>query len=295
LSITIATIASLVASLLFGISAVAQRRGTKRVEGERALSPRILLDLVRQPVWVLGVGATVLGNIAHIFALSQGPLSLVEPLMVSALVFATLISAYLTRHWDPAVLAGAAVCFLGIAGFLAIGRPKGGHSSVGFLVVLPLAAGLAIGVTACLAVAKRRSALRPLALALASGICTGVGAFLIKLVTGEFGHGLAHLFTNWPIYTLAVVGPLGLILNQNAFQQSTAVAQVLSIVTTVNPIVAIALGLVWLGETIKSSPLAITGEVGSLILATIGVVVIAYRSPHVAQQAEDAKASPPGK
>jgi hypothetical protein len=36
-------------------------------------------------VWLFGIGATVLGNILHIFALDKGPLSLVEPLMVCAL------------------------------------------------------------------------------------------------------------------------------------------------------------------------------------------------------------------
>lgn len=41
---------------------------------------------------------------------------------------------------------------------------------------------------------------------------------------------------------LAVLGPLGFMLNQRAFQHSTRVSQVLSIVTTVNPVVAVALG-----------------------------------------------------
>ena len=270
MSVTVATILALAGALLFGISAVTERTGTKQVKHARGRSPKFILDLVRQPVWLFGIGATVLGNVLHIVALDKGPLSLVEPLMVCALVFATLISAYQTRHWDLAVLAGATACFLGIAGFLASGQPAGGRSSVSNDVVLPLAAGLAISLGACLAVANRSSALRPLALALASGISTGVGALLIKLVTNEFSHGWGQVFTNWAIYGLAVLGPLGFMLNQRAFQYSTRVSQVLSIVTTVNPIVAVALGVGLLGEKIKHSPLAITGEALSLVLAIAG-------------------------
>ena len=293
MSVTIAAILAVAGALLFGVSAVTERTGTKQVEHARG---KFLLGLMRQPVWLFGIGATVLGNVLHILALDKGPLSVVEPLMVCALVFAALISAHQTRHWNLAVLAGATACFLGIAGFLAIGQPEGGRSSVSSDVVLPLAAGLAISLGACLAVAVRSSALRPLALALASGICTGVGALLIKLVTGEVSHGWGHVFTNWAIYGLAVLGPLGFMLNQRAFQHSTRVSQVLSIVTTVNPVVAVALGVGLLGEKIKHSPLAITGEALSLVLAIAGIVVIARHSPQAKHKVEaDVQAGPQAK
>lgn len=108
---------------------------------------------------------------------------------------------------------------------------------------------------------------------------------------GSGGLGVAgflggHVFTNWPIYGLAVLGPLGFMLNQRAFQHSTRVSQVLSIVTTVNPVVAVALGVGLLDEKIKHSPLAITGEALSLVLAIVGIVVIARHSPQAKQKAE---------
>jgi drug/metabolite transporter (DMT)-like permease len=284
MSNTVAIVAGLVAAALFGISSVAQQRGTKQVKSERAGSPKILLDLMHRPVWLIGIGATVLGFVLQVFALNEGPLALVEPLLVCALVFATLISSYLARRWDLLIFTGVAACFLGIAGFLAIGRPKGGHSSVGFHVVFPLGLGLAVGVGACLLVAQRSRALRAPALALACGICFGVSAFLIKLLTGESGHGIAHLFTSWPIYALAVTGPLGFILNQNALQQSAMVSQVLSITTACDPIISIILAVVWLGETLTSTPLAIVGEVVALALMTMGIVIIAHRSPELAPQ-----------
>jgi hypothetical protein len=66
-------------------------------------------------------------------------------------------------------------------------------------------------------VARRNSPARPLALALACGVDYGVAAFVVKLMTADFSGGLPQLFGHWPIYALAVVGPLGFLINENAF------------------------------------------------------------------------------
>jgi hypothetical protein len=48
--------------MMLGISSLADQRSTKRVESRRALSPRILADLVRQPLWVTALGANLLAD-----------------------------------------------------------------------------------------------------------------------------------------------------------------------------------------------------------------------------------------
>lgn len=276
----IAIVAALGAALVFGVSSVAEQRGTKRVEARRALSPRILLDLVRQPLWVAAIGGTLIGFTLQVVALGFGPLALVQPLLVFDLIFAVLINASLRRVWDPQIFLGVLACAAGIGGFLAIARPHGGVTNVGFFVILPLAAGLAGGVGGCLAVARRNETLRPLALALACGICYGVSAFLVKMVVGR---GFPEFLTDWPIYALAVVAPVGFILNQDAFQSSkgTVIAPVLSIITACDPIISIALASVWLNEKLNNSPLGIAGEVVALLLMVTGIVTIAHRAPHV--------------
>jgi drug/metabolite transporter (DMT)-like permease len=284
LSTLIAVVAALGGSVVFGISSVAEQRGTKRVKRRRELSPRILLDLVRQPLWVAAIGATLVGFALQVVALKFGPLALVEPILVCDLIFAVVISACLRRRWDPVMLAGVAACSAGVAGFLVIARPSGGQSTVSFHVVLPLAAGLAAAVAGCLVVAQRNQDLRPLALALACGINYGTAALLVKLVTSEAEGGLPQLLSHWPIYALAVVGPVGFVLNQDAFQQGTLLAPVLAIITASDPLVSIALAYFWLNEKLSGSPAAIAGEVTSLLLMTTGVIVIAHHSPQVVQQ-----------
>jgi drug/metabolite transporter (DMT)-like permease len=281
-SSVIALTAVLGAALLFGISSVAEQRSTKRVKTRRALSPRILLDLARQPLWIAAIGGTLLGFALQVTALRFGPLALVEPVLVVALIFAVLINAYLRRVWDRILFAGVIICAAGIVGFLTIAQPTAGTSHVGFFVVLPLAAGLAVGVFACLVIAKRSEQLRPLALALACGICYGVSAFLVKLVISDLSGGLPRMLTDWPIYALAVVGPAGFILNEDAYQRGTLIAPVLAIITACDPVISIALGSLFLNEKLSSTPAGIAGEVISLLVMITGIVAIAHRAPHVA-------------
>jgi hypothetical protein len=294
LSTPISVTTALVAALLFGISSVADQRSTKKVQTERALSPRILLDLVRQPLWLIAILTNIAGFALQVIALSQGSLAVVQPLLVFDLVFAVLIARSVgfdagtlppgTKRWDPVLFGGVGAATAGVAGFLAIGRPSAGHTDVGFDVLAPLAIGLVVVVGGCLVVAARNENLRPLALAAACGVNYGVAAFAVKLVTSEFGSGPSRVFTNWPIYVLAVVGPAGFILNQDAFQEGRFLAPVQAIITTADPVISIGLGILWLGVVLRSSPAAIFGEVASLLLMTAGIVITASHSPQVSEQ-----------
>jgi hypothetical protein len=137
----------------------------------------------------------------------------------------------------------------------------------------------------CLAVAAKNENLRPLALALGCGICYGVAAFSVKLVTTEAGGGAARVLTNWPIYMLAITGPVGFILNQDAFQQGRFLAPVQAILTTTDPVISIGLSILWLGSRLQNSPAAIAGVVVSLLVMTLGIVITARRAPQAPRAA----------
>ena len=286
------------AALMFGVASVADQHSTKLVKPRKALSPAIFADLARQPLWVASVGGTLLGFALQVLALNYGPLALVEPLLACGLIFAVLINSYLRKRFDPILLGGVIGTAGGIAGFLIIANPSAGHANVGFFTVLPLGAGLAGALAACLALARRSATIKPLALALACGICYGVAAFLVKLVISDAGAGLGALLSDWPIYALAVVGPLGFLLNENAFQSGTLLAPVLSIITVCDPVISVALGWLWLGEELSGTPAGLTGEVLTLLLMAAGVVVIAHRAQRLVPVQPTAQSvrepSPPG-
>ena len=300
MSTPIAVVAALAGALFLGISSVADQRSTKLVKKRSRLSPQILLDLLRQPLWLLAVGANIVGFVLQIVALCFGSLALVQPLLVGDLVCAVLISWYLRKRAhaqrpggagaDRIMISGVVATAVGVAGFLAIGQPTGGQTHASLSVLPQLAIGLAVLVGGCLAIAARNRKIQPLAVALACGVCYGVAAFSVKLVTGEFGHGPAELFTNWPIYVLLVVGPAGYLFNQYAFQQGTFLAPVQAIITSADPVVSIALGILWLDVHLRGGLAAAAGEVVSLLVMVAGIVVTAQNAPQVMESSTTAAA-----
>lgn len=307
----IAVLTALAAALVLGISSVADQRSTKRVRPRRALSPWILADLVRQPLWLTAVCANAVGFALQVVALGFGSLAIVQPLLVCDLIFAVLISSYLNsrsgiqrpggRRELLEMFAGVIATAAGVAGFLAIGRPSGGHTRASLSILPPLVIGLVVVVGGCLAVAARNRDLRPLALALACGVNYGVAAFAVKLVTSEVGGGLGRVFTDWPVYVLAVAGPVGFLLNQDAFQQGTFLAPVQAIITAADPVISIGLAIAWLDVRTRGSPAAVAGQVVSLLVMVAGIVVTARHSPQVAgrpaagQARQPAASRPPGR
>src|SRR5215467_13061974 len=73
---------------LVALASAAQAKATKEVPVSKTLHPRLIIDLMRRPLWLVGIGATVAGLGLQVVALAFGPLLLVQPLLVTALPFA---------------------------------------------------------------------------------------------------------------------------------------------------------------------------------------------------------------
>ena len=95
------------------------------------------------------------------------------------------------------------------------------------------------------------------------------------------------MLTNWPIYMLAITGPVGFILNQDAFQQGRFLAPVQAILTTTDPVISIGLSVLWLGSRLQSSPAAIAGVVVSLLVMAVGIVITAHQAPQAPRKQEE--------
>jgi drug/metabolite transporter (DMT)-like permease len=153
--------------------------------------------------------------------------------------------------------------------------------------VIPLAAGLAFVLAGCVVAAVRYSGrIRVLALAGAAGVLYGVTAGMAKLAADDLHHGLAAVFTDWPVYLLAVCGPLGFLFNQYAFREGVALTPALAMIVLLDPLVSIGIGALWLGETLSAGTGRVIGEVLALGVVTAGVAVLSRRAPQVVLQAE---------
>ena len=125
----IAVVAALGAACCFAAAAVMQH-GPARSAGGTTLSPALLLQLVRNPRWLAGVALGALSFAIQGLALAFGPLTLVQPLAATDVVFAlpmiAVVHRYRLKRGDWFAVAAVAG---GIALFLALTPPGGGISA----------------------------------------------------------------------------------------------------------------------------------------------------------------------
>ncbi len=285
-NLAIAAPAAVLAALSFGTTGALQHRATLEVPQRRALRPQMLVDLFRNPMWAGAIITNILGIVLQVVALRFGPLLFVQPLLVSALLFAVLAGSALARQRpDRTILFGVGLCALGLTGFLVVARPSGGSGNLDGVDFLPLAIALTVVVAGCLVGSNRvRGMPRALYLALATGVLYGAIAGLIKVVVGETAMGLTAPLTNWPLYVVCIVGPMAFLLNQNAYQAEPIASPALAVITTVDPLVGIGIGLLWLGESINAAVWQVAVEVLFLAVMAGGVLALAYRAPQVTEQ-----------
>ncbi len=282
----VAVPAALLAAAAFGGAGVLQHRATHQAPERPALSPLLLLDLVKLNSFRTGVVLGALGFCLQVIALRFGPLGLVQPLLVTGVLFYLAFgAAFAHRHVDRGLVAGTLMAIAGLTAFLVVSRPVPGHGEFGSAAALPLGLGLIGVVVACLLVATRvPQEVRSLPLAVATAVFYGVTAGLVRsLAEGGYGWQMLH---HWELYALVVVGPVGFLLNQNAFQQGTVGSVALGTITVGDPLVAIGIGVAWFGESISTEPWHLFGEFLGLAVMVGGVFLLAFRAQRLTERLE---------
>jgi len=270
------------AALALAIGFVLQQRAASQEPPEEILSPVLLLRLVQRPMWLAGIGAMVVGQLLGAGALDLGSVSLVEPLLAANLLFALPLSAaWQRKHLGLREWAGALMLSGGLAGFVVVGHPHGGTAAhLAWPNWIIAAGGIAIVVSVLVTIGKRLPfGEEATMLALAAGVLYGLQDALTRrmLAPQEF-HFLA-LFTDWPLYALAAVAVIGLLLAQSAFEAAPLAAS-LPAITVAEPVTGIAFGVGVYGERITLSPFELALEVVAIACMVVGVVLVA-RSPLV--------------
>lgn len=281
------------AAVLLGTGFVIQQHRAAQEPAERSLTPGMLLDLVRSPSWLAGIGVMASGQVLGAVALARGGLGLTEPLLATNLLFALMIGGmwYQVRPCRRDWL-GALVLCAGLGGFLAAGNPGVGNTA-GIPVTSWIdAAGAVVVVAGTLTLIGRRSRGRPRGalLAGAAGVLFGLQDALTQRSLFVATHsGVVAMLTTWSPYLLLAVAVVGILLTQSAFQAAPLSAS-LPPVTAGEPVTGIALGVGLFGGSLHSSGVALLVEVVCL-LAMIGGIVLVASSPMVASARRHAEAS----
>ena len=241
-----AIVLALVAALLFAVAAVLQQRGTAEVPaGNDTLGASFFVQLAKRKVWVAGIIADTLGFVAQGAALAIGSLLVVQPLLVTTLIFALPLAAWgnkrkLTRsEW---IWAGVLVASLII--FMVLGNPKGGISEPsGRAWLIPIAIMVPI-VAFCVISGGRmpHGTAKSLTLAVGAGLLLGFSAPFTKTGIDAFGHGILSGLSSWEFWAMAVTATLGTLWQQSSYQAGD-VQTSLPTVTVLKPAIAMVLGL----------------------------------------------------
>jgi drug/metabolite transporter (DMT)-like permease len=282
----VAVPAAVAGAAFMGLASAAQARATKEVALSRILDPGLLRRLVRRRLWLIGMVATAAGLVLQLVALAYGPLLLVQPVLITALMFAGVFSARLERRRaDRVMIAGSLTCVAGLTAFLLFARPSGNSDQLApGSRPLPLTIVLtALTLLALVAAVLAHGSLRVLGLAVATGVLYGVTAGLMKVVAGQARLDLAEPFRHWTLYVVCAVGPVGFLLSQNTFQQGKFLSPALAVITALDPLVGVAIGVWWMGETANTTPSALAGEAVAGAVVIVGIVLLSNRATHLAQ------------
>ncbi|MEE2035747.1 DMT family transporter [Nocardiopsis sp. CT-R113] len=259
-----------------------QERDAVRAPGRQVARTGFLLHLLRQPRWLIGTAAVVLGASLHLIALSGAPLTIIQPLGVTGLLFAIVLSAVFNRQrvGVSQIIAGVAVMG-GLTGVLALFP----HSSDIPVLPTPMALALAgttigAGLVVYLTAHWMNSGVRALLLALAGGAALGTTSGLARVITAN-AIGDWTRVVDWLTLLAVVTAVFGALLMQNAYRTGHFSAAYATLLIT-DPVVGVAIGAFLLGE---GTPETLGAQAGALAfsgLAIAGTITLArarHRNP----------------
>lgn len=268
--------AALAGAVFTAIGIVVRQRATMDVPEDQGVSTVMIATLLRRPLWWAGTASAVTGYGFQALALTFGSLILVAPLMVSALLFALPLSAWLAGRRVSRVEWGwAGVLTVALAVFVSLARTKPGDYRGSELTALAVAVGCLLLVSGCVAIAVRLSDWRrAIMLAVGVGLMFGVVAVLTKIETHILTtESLGGALTSPVTYTLIVFGVGATLLQQSAFHAGSLKASVPAMLV-LEPVIAVLLGQVVLGEHLAvstQSAVALGVAVAAMTAATIAL------------------------
>jgi drug/metabolite transporter (DMT)-like permease len=246
---------------------------------------RLVRYLFHNPLWLFGWVALGGAFLFQALALHDGLVSVVQPLLVTEIVFALLLRQFWVHQSVQLVTwGGAALACAGLAVFIVAGEPTGGHPTptsghwAGAIVVCCAATGV------LMALAQRGSpGWRAALFAIAAGIVWALVAVFIKSTTDTFTEfGVAGMFTHWPVYALAVGGASGTWLQQVALHVGPLrVSQPFLVI--VDPIVSIALSVWLFGERFKPDAGVLAIAAAAFAVMCVGIVLLTQTAPATMQ------------
>ena len=165
--------------------------------------------LLGQWVWLLGLAAQIVGVVLQAAALDRGRVSIIQPLLVTTVIWALPLGYFLTHQTvGRREILGAAIIVVGLVGFASFGDPAAGiqdapNADWAIAVVL-----IGLACVALLLFANRGNlSTRAAVLGTVAGMLYGLSATLMKpVVENLHTDGLVDVVASWEFWIWAAAG-----------------------------------------------------------------------------------------
>jgi drug/metabolite transporter (DMT)-like permease len=248
-----AGVLAIVAAFCFALAATLQQKGALGV-GEVSMSnPKSFVALAKERAWLAGTVVLLVGYGFQAAALDRGRLSVVQPLLVTTIVFALPLGYFLThQNVGRREVLGAVVVVLGLVLFTVVGDPAGGVDDAPANEWAITVAVVAVLSGALLFAGGKGTLIRKAGTyGAAAGLLYGLSASLCKPVVEELhSGGLSGVLSGWEFYAFAVAGILAFLIQQVSLGTGKLAPSVAA-TSVLNPLVSVVIGIVLLDETLQ--------------------------------------------
>jgi drug/metabolite transporter (DMT)-like permease len=277
---------ALIGAVFLSLGAQFQHRGVVKVEAQtvdtlgKGLNGTQLMLLLARPSWVLGTLMLGLAIVFQLASLYFAPIIVVQPLGALALVITSILNSRinhveLKRKSIIAIVmcVGGVLLFVGVAAFTAVDRPVTARQIVIILVVLLVVLAIAV---VTFALYRRR--IRAIFYVIMAGVLYGFVATLAKVVLARVQQGEFDWLTLLCVIALLAATALGAYFVQNAHAGGPP-DLVIAGLTVVDPMVAVLIGIIVLGEASQAPFWANIVFAVSGAIAVWGVFLLAKNHP----------------
>lgn len=254
--------------------------------GGTRLNRARFVALLRTPRWILGLAITGLGVVLNVGALALAPVMVVQPVGALSLIVSVLLGMHYRKLKLRKRLGFAvALCTVGVVGFVTASALTARSSVRLGADAHPMAIITSIAIVIFLIMALVWRHPPQLPQIIAAGLLFACVATSVHMVSMQFLHsGFASV--NWfNVGTLVAASALGAWYVQSAYASGPP-ELVIAGLTVIDPIVAVLLGAIVLGEA-AGAPLAVIFAISVAgAMACAGVWVLSKYHPDVLDRDE---------
>ena len=284
---------ALLSAATFAISTSVQHQAAEKAPESAQGIFALLAYLIRRPPWLLGQLLATAAFVLHASALHSGPIAVVQPIVVSGIVWAVPARAAIVRRLPSlSELRAVLVTALGLAVFLVASDPTAGEdASLGLSTLTLVGVGVLVAITANIVAERvtgdpRRKAFF---LGVVAGVLFGLVAGFVKLALQELNDGgMSALLTAWPTYAVILAGAGGVLTNQRAYRTAGLSAS-MPVLNIVNGMTSLVFGFTVFSEVPRHSPLFLVIEAGALGCMAAGLwMLVRFEEAHQQRPVPDA-------